>query len=503
MTKKRSTKSLPSLPKQSKRTKHQQGPPSPKAGNPPKLAQFHRTDVGNAELFAALFADKLLYDHARKRWLGWQDHWWTEDTNGGVQRLARCVPRWRAARAAPEIENPEERHEEFKWARRSESRPRLDAILKLAESERQLSDEGTHWDTDPWLLGVANGAVDLRTGKLRDGKQSDRITLHTDLVFDPRSECPRWEQFLDEIFGDDQELNGFIQRAIGYSITGDTTEQVLFLCYGTGANGKSTFLEVLRHVLGGYACNLPFSAFELRNRSTIPNDIAGLVARRFVTALETNESVQLNEARIKTVTGCDPITARFLYKEHFTFIPLAKFWLAFNQKPEVADDSEGYWRRVRLIPFEQQFPKGKADEQLLSKLKAEAPGVLAWAVRGCLEWRRNGLGLPDVVEAASLAYREESDPIREFLDERCELGAGFSVTAANVWREYQSWAQLNGDRLLKRKQLTRHLQTRGLRKEQVGHAKTWTWLGLRLKRFPHPPADVRADADVKLPLLVN
>jgi putative DNA primase/helicase len=349
----------------------------------PAVTSFHNTDAGNAELFAALFGSEVRYDHKHGRWLFWQDHWWAEDTDGSLQRLAKAAVRWRAD-AASKLKDKKKRKKQAAWALLSEARTRLEAALKLAQSEHPIADSGANWDSEPMLLGVANGVVDLSTGALRRGRQEDRITLHSNIRFNPHAKCPRWLKFLDEIFGGHQELVKFIQRAVGYCLTGDTREQVLFLCYGTGANGKSTFLEVIRLALGDYAYNLPFSSFELKSRSGINNDIAALEGRRYVTALETSESVQLNEARIKSLTGCDPASARFLYHEFFTFIPKAKYWLAFNHKPEVADDSEGFWRRVRLIPFEQQFSKEKADPELLEKLKAEAressPGlyVAAW-----------------------------------------------------------------------------------------------------------------------------
>src|SRR5262249_4534420 len=214
----------------------------------------------------------------------------------------------------------------------------------------------------------------------RRGNPSDRITIHTHIQFDSSARCPRWNQFLVEVFEDNQELIDFVQRAVGYSLTGDTSEQCLFLNFGGGSNGKSTFLEVLRRVAGGYGHNMPFSTLEIKARTSIPNDVAALAGRRLVTASETNESVRLNEERVKALTGCDAITARFLNKEFFTFHPVAKFWLAFNHKPRVADDSHGFWRRIRLIPFLHEFKDTARDKHLLEKLLAEAPGILVWAV---------------------------------------------------------------------------------------------------------------------------
>ncbi len=488
-------------------------PDSPAATSPPSepngylsaVSRFHRTDAGNAELFAKLFGQDLRYDHASDRWLVWQEQWWVEDPTAAVLLLAKRSARWRA-RQYSKIDDPEERDRQYEWAMRSETRSRLEATLKLAQSEPPIADSGRHWDSDPMLLGVTNGVVDLRMGKLRPGERSDLITMHIDLAFDSKASCPRWNKFLGEIFGGDKQPIEFVQRAVGYCLTGDTREQVLFMCYGTGANGKSTFLDVLRFVFGPYAYNLPFSAFELKARSSIPNEIASLNGKRFVTAIETNESVELNEGRIKALTGSDPITARFLYQEFFTFEPTGKFWLAFNHKPRVSDDSPGFWRRVMLIPFMQQFSDSKRDSALAGKLKAEAPGILNWAIQGALKWQAQGLGAPEVVIKASDQYRRDSDPVGDFLDERCTANQTAQATAASMWTEYERWAADNGERPLDRKSFSQKLQARGFSKARLGHDRTWTWLGISLKglepKTPPPPA-VRADADVKLPLLMN
>ena len=192
--------------------------------------------------------------------------------NDAVSSLAKNAIRWRGKQAW-NLEG--EGEEEYRWAiQKSEGRHRLEAMLKLARSEKPISDDGKNWDSNHMLLGVRNGVIELNTGSFRRGKPVDRILSHTDVWFEPKARCPRWEKFVSEIFAGDRELVDFVQKAIGYCLTGSTREQVIFLCYGTGANGKSTFLDVLRHVLGGYACNLPFSAFELKARSAIPNEIA-------------------------------------------------------------------------------------------------------------------------------------------------------------------------------------------------------------------------------------
>ncbi|MFC1888845.1 phage/plasmid primase, P4 family [Thermodesulfobacteriota bacterium] len=403
-----------------------------------KETDFHRTDSGNAELFAALNRDLLRYDHRRKRWLLWGEHWWISDPTEQIVQLAKEAALTRQ-RLSLEIGSQKDKESAMQWAFGNESKARIDNTIKLARSEPSLADKGTDWDLDPWLMGVGNGVVDLRTGDIRDGQPEERITLYTDTLFDSEAPCPRWLQFLDEIFGGDPDLIDFIHRAAGYSLTGDISEQCLFFCYGKGANGKSVFLKTLRHVLGPYAKDTAFTTFEMRNKSSIPNDLAALAGSRFVTSSETNEGTRLHEARIKAMTGGDPVTARFLHNEYFTYFPTFKILLAVNHKPLVRDDSYGFWRRVRLIPFEQKFEGESDDKRLDEKLLDEAPGILAWAVRGCLEWQRRGLESPESVKSATEAYQAESDPLADFLDERCVLGPEYKAQASLLFSAYQSW----------------------------------------------------------------
>jgi putative DNA primase/helicase len=402
----------------------------------------HQTDAGNGEQFAQLYGDRVRFDHRRRKWLIWAGDWWREDDRGEVRRLAKEAARDRYQRA-PEIADLTERAKEARFAIVSENRQRLEAMLVAARSEEPIRDPGDRWDADPNLLGVANGVIDLRTGDLRRGAQDDRITLYTDIEYDVDARCPRWERFLDEVLCGDRELVDFVHRAVGYSLTGETTEQCVFTCYGVGSNGKSVFLAILRGLAGGYSGNTPFSTFELRDRSSIPNDLASLAGRRLVTASETTEGARLNEARLKALTGGDVITARFLHGEFFSFQPVLKLWLAVNHKPVVRDDSHGFWRRVRLLPFERRFASD-ADPVLLQSLIAELAGILVWAVRGALLWREDGLRVPGAVSAATAAYRAESDPLSEFVDECCVVGAGLELPATPGYRTYREWSLSTG-----------------------------------------------------------
>lgn len=405
---------------------------------------LHLTDTGNAELLAEIFGNQLRYDHRRHRWLLWKRHYWAPDIDGHIPRLAVEAARIRYSRA-PAIKDLRERQQVARWAISSENRMRIDACIAVARNLHPITDSGDNWDSDTWLLGVNNGVVDLRTGELRPGRPDDRVTMTTGVDYDPKAECPRWLQFLDEVFYGDIALMDWLHRACGYSTSGDTTEQCIFIGHGGGANGKGVFCGAMHNALGDYAFSSPFSTFELYQRASIPNDLAALEFKRFVSSSETNDNTRLNEARLKAISGCDLITARYLHQEYFTFEPHLKLWLFVNHKPKVVDDSFGFWRRVRLIPFTRKFEGETDDRQLSQKLRAEASGILAWLVRGCLEWQKRGLEpIPEVVKVATQEYKAESDVLGQFISERCIEGDNAQAKASELYNAYRAWAIQQG-----------------------------------------------------------
>jgi putative DNA primase/helicase len=398
------------------------------------------TEAGAAERFVRHHGDAFRFDYRRNRWLQWDRHCWRPDADQGIVRQALDFARdWQ--REALHIPDRDRREAVTKFALRLERHSQLSSLLALAKAMRPIADAGDAWDGDRALLCTPTGVIDLRTGHARPGQPDDRITMQTGAPHDPDATCLRWLQFVEEVFNRDQELIDFVHRAIGYSLSGFTSEQVLFILFGPGANGKGTLINTLKRVLGDYFWNMPFATIEMRDRSAIPNDLAALVNRRFVSASETNDGIRLNEARVKALTGCDPVTARFLHGEFFSFEPVAKFWLSVNHKPVVRDDSYGFWRRIRLIPFTQRFDvnKGLADE-----LHAEAPGILAWCVRGYLAWQRHGLQAPASVTAATSEYEQESDALGSFLAEACELDRHAEVSAKELFEHYRRWADQHG-----------------------------------------------------------
>jgi len=461
-----------------------------------EMPTFALTDSGNAEHIAWIFGERLRFNHQRGRWLLWNCERWTEDSDGEVVRMAKAAARSRLKNLS--VEGDDDAHRKLvAWALQSESHGRLKAALELAKSTQPIADSGIGWDSAPLLLSVPNGVVDLSTGELRPANPEDKLTLHAAVVYDPAAQCPRFLRFLDEVFLQNEETIGFVQKAIGYSLTADVREQCLFLCYGDGANGKSTLLESMRDILGGYAHNLPFSALEKNGRSGIPNDIASLISKRFVTASETTENVILNEGRVKMLTGGDKVTGRYLYKEHFEFDPSAKFWLSFNHRPKVTDDSHGFWRRVRLIPFNAKFEGDDDDKTLPAQLKAEASGILTWAVQGCLRWQGEGLKAPTEVQRATSAYREESDPLAEFFRDRCEVCPSGIVESSRLRCAYDKWAAENGETPLDPRALAHRLRHRGLSecKKLIQDKQKRAWRGFRLK--DENPALIRVNADTR------
>jgi putative DNA primase/helicase len=296
--------------------------------------------------------------------------------------------------------------------------------------------------------------------------------------YDPAAKCPLWETFLGRIMAGNERIIRFLQRAVGYSLTGLTREQLLFLLYGRGSNGKSTFLEVLRAIFGDYACQSEFATFLERRDDSIRNDVARLDGARLVTAIETERTRRLSEPLVKQLTGSDTVTARFLHQEFFEFKPTFKLWLATNHKPTIQGTDEGIWRRIRLIPFTVEIPAPERDLELGEKLLAESSGIVRWAVEGCLEWQRHGLMAPPEVIAATTEYRTESDVLATFLDECCVVAADAKVTAGELYKLYREWADRAGEKMESQRWFSQAIAERGFGKDRKGPGGKVQYLGV-------------------------
>ncbi len=464
--------------------------PMGRSSSPGRMAAdgpFNLTDAGNALRFVFDHGDLIRYDHIAEQWLLWDATHWREDSLSHVTELAKQTVARIFAEADAEP-NPKHSKAISRWAQKSEAAPRIHALLDLACSDSRIAVLRTQLNADPMTLNVRNGTLDLSTGSLRPHRREDLLTYVLPVSYDSTARCVRWEQFLGEIFvtGDrpDTELIQFVQRAIGYSLTGLTREQVLFLLFGIGANGKSTLLEVLLKLLGEVLARpIPFETLlHKQGGDSIPNDIAALCGARLAVAVEPGAGRRLNEAKVKQLTGGDTLVGRFLFHEFFSFTPNFKLWLACNHKPAIHGTDRGIWRRIRLVPFLQRFEGDRDDKGLKDKLFAELPGILRWAVEGCVRWQKEGLGEPGAVVLATENYREESDDLAPFFDERCVLTTTAEVSSAALYRAYRSWAQERGEDPMTQTALGAALGERPENLHPVrrhGGERWWRGIGLR------------------------
>ncbi len=437
------------------------------------------TDLGNARLFAAQHADVVRFVPGLGG-ITWTGTHWSPDSDGGVMRLAKATADL-CLDAAQVVTDEVRRKQLIRWALHSHSAPRLRALLELAQSEPNLVLPVEALDADPLLFNVGNGTLDLRTNALRPHDPADYLTHRAPVLYDPEAPCPRWLAFLDRVLAGDAELIAFLQRACFYSLTGLTVEQVLFFVYGSGANGKSTFLEILASVAGGYARALNFETLVSQRRHGPSEDLARLLGARIATAVESRRDSEFQEELIKQLTGGDRIAARQLYKGTFEFVPRFKLWLVGNHQPRIRGDDYAIWRRIRVIPFIVQLTEAERDRHLGAALAAERRGILNWMLAGGPEWHCSGLGTSAAIQSATNQYREGQDTFRGFLDEACELSPTAQCLAADLWLSYQHWCRAKAREPLTDAAFFRKLTDCGFRAERRGpDKKTWR-LGLWLR----------------------
>lgn len=448
--------------------------------SPAPTRGFNRTDAGNAKRFVKQHGAYVRFCFLWGKWLIWNGKRWVIDETGLIERLAKATAS-SIYDEANEIEDPEDRKKCLSWARSSESRGKITSMIDLAKSEPEIPILPEELDASLWLLNVLNGTIDLVTGRLLSHRSQDYITKLAPVEYEPDATCPMFLEFLSRIMGGNQNLIEFIQKAIGYSLTGDTREQVLFLLYGTGANGKSTLMETIRSLLGDYSKQTDFSTFLARNSDSVRNDLARLLGARFVSAVEAEQGRRLSEVSVKQVTGGDTISARFLFKEFFEYKPAFKVFLAANHKPEIRGVDDGIWRRIRLVPFTVTIPLEERDGDLPEKLRGELSGILNWAIEGCLAWKSDGLGVPDEVAEATQGYREEMDILGDFISERCETGIWSSVGATPLYKEYIWWCEENGEKPKSQKVFGGWLKERGFQSDRGAPKGATRWLGIGLK----------------------
>jgi len=438
---------------------------------------FHLTDSGNAQRLVALHGNDLRYCYGRGRWFAWDGKHWAVDESGAVIRKAKDTIR-RLYADASKLTDSAERKAVAQWAVRSESDHLLRSMVSLAQSEPSIPIQLDEFNRDPWLLNVANGTVNLRTGACERHKRGDLINKIAPTNYQVEAACPLWDSFLNRILDSDRELIAFVQRAVGYALTGSVREQVFFLLYGTGANGKSTFLETLRALLGDYAQHANFATFLAQSSDRPRNDIARLGGARFVTAQEIENGRRFSESTLKQLTGEDTVTARFLYTESFEFRPTFKLFLAANHKPIIRGTDLAIWRRVCLVPFTVTIPESEQNKELSAKLRGELPGILNWVLDGCRQWQAIGLKPPKAVTDATAVYRSEMDILGQFLAERCIHSKMFQATAKELYQAYLIWCEEAGDKAISKRAFGLALAERGLIKSKSHSRVIWSGIGL-------------------------
>lgn len=407
-------------------------------------------DTGNAERFVDLFGEQVRYCYTDKRWLWYDGRKWCTDMTGTVKRLADKAVACMAAEAkvyaqldadeGTDMAKAFEKH--MKSCRSNKSKNAM-----LSEVMHHVPVLPAQMDRFKTVLNTPGGVIDLRSGGISPHDPMTYLTKMTAVEYSENADCPRWLAFLDDIFRKDKDLIRYVQKAVGYSLTGSTTEQCAFFLYGTGRNGKSTFIDIIRGIFGDYAANIQPETIMVRsNQSTaINSDIARLKGARLVTSVEPNEGVRINEGLLKQLTGDDTVTARKLYGDEFEFKPEFKLWMATNHKPVIRGTDTGIWRRIHMIPFTVQIPEEKIDRRLKYKLSAELTGIFRWAVEGCLLWQKEGLKMPRAVLEEVREYRREMDVISAFVEDKCTVGKGLSVKSSQLFAAYLNWAEQNNE----------------------------------------------------------
>jgi len=423
------------------------------------------SEEGLALQFAARHVNDLRHVAQWGRWMIWDGLRWQNDTKRTVYSMSRELCR----EAAAQQDKPA-------WASKLATASKRAAVLSLASDDPQLAATVDRWDADPWLLNTPGGVVDLRSGALRPGRPEDYITKVTAVA--PGGDCPTWVRFLARVTGEAPDLQAFMKRIAGYALTGLTSEHALFFLHGLGANGKSVFISTVAGMMGHYHRTAAIETFTASHTERHPTELAMLHGARLVTATETEEGRPWAESRIKTLTGGDRISARFMRMDFFEFTPQFKLLIAGNHRPGVRSVDEAMRRRLHLVPFGVTIPKEERDPGLADRLREEWPGILSWAIEGCLEWQGRGLAPPPAVTSATADYLDAEDSFATWLDECCSLDRAAQTAVGLLYESWSSWADGAGERPGSRKRFSQTLEARGFSPVRGDHRG---FRGIKLK----------------------
>ena len=465
---------------------HQSYIPAPAEATPSNFEDFRygHTDLGNSERFVRQHGLNTRYCVETATWHLWNGARWEPDGLKQIHQMAKATVKAMYGELAAEPDD-DKRKALFKFIQKSESERSLNALVNLARTDPRIAVSASAFDTQPHLLNCKNGTIDLRTGELLGHRREDLITKQCPVAFDPSATSEAWERFLRDCTLADAELQGFLQRAVGYTLYGDPREQVILMVHGPGATGKSTFIAAVMNILGDYAATADFTTFLKKDRVSggPSDDVANLAGARLVSSIEVDDGKHLAQALVKQLTGGDVIRARHLYQSSFEFRPQFALWLVCNHAPVVAQSDDALWRRILRLPFENIIPQGKRNNSLKSILtdpETAGRAVLAWAVKGCVEWYRNGLQVPAAVTQATASYKAKSNPLADFVADECVLNESAHTKVADLRQAYGCWCAENGEKnVLNRNQFTAAIRELGLTPGSRSGNRVWLGLALR------------------------
>lgn len=442
---------------------------------PAALPADERTDLDLSEMLLARSGESLRYCAALGGWFAWDGARWKVDDRGHARECAKDIARTIAAEAAALLD-----HNLFRAAKRAGSASGVAAILELARTTPGIVFVAEDANRDPWILNVANGAIDLRTGELRQHNRADMVTRVAPVAFDPAATAPTFDRFLTEV-QPDPEVRAFLQRLFGYAAVGVVRDHVLGVLWGSGANGKSVLAECVMHVLGDYARPGPSSLLVTNgHHEPHPTDVASCYGSRLVTVHETKRGAAFDASKIKLLTGGDRLTARHMRQDFFSFAPTHTLVMLSNYKPQADASDSALWRRVLLVPFDVVIPEERRDPQLAERIKAtEAAGVLRWVVEGALAWQRSGLAPPPVIRDQTAEYRASEDVIAAFMEERTVRLIGARVAAGAFYSAFKTWCEETGSRRIRSNDFAAELLGRGFRRTETSAGRFYEGIGLR------------------------
>jgi putative DNA primase/helicase len=457
------------------------------------LDGLNLTHFGNGERFVAYYKDQIRYLPPFDWWFTWSDDEgrWARDECGIVQEMGKGVVR-KIYKEASKTGDEERRKALAKWAISCETPGAVNQMLEVARSTPEIVIMPDTLDPDPMLINLRNGYYSFKDHRMHPHNKDRSFSMMIPVRYDGAAGCPMWRSFLERMFkGKDEKdtLIDFLQRAVGYTLTGDTSERAIFLMHGMGANGKTVFVRVLEALFGDYGAAVSSSTFTTAMSTNVRNDLARLRGKRFVWASENSSDTTLDEEMIKRVSGGDTITCRFLFKEEFQYRPAFKIWWVFNHKPKIKDASDSIWDRIHLVPCEERIPLEEQDKHLIDKLLAELPGILNWAIDGYLKYVRDGgLNPPKAVKDATKEYRSSEDVLSEFLNEHFvineqtviteDLTKDVRVPFKVIWEAWKTFTSSNGEKLRSKQWLGRRFEER-FKKYQSENVKGYT--GLQIK----------------------